>query len=110
VTGQRELHCEGMSRAHLPYLAKAGINYFQPSVSPLLTCEMLAEDLSIEYDWLLPTFELADMSDEQIVQWVNKTAAAGVRLIRTQAGCYLFQNHGAEKIYSFLKAFDNLEI
>jgi len=106
VTGMRGLHCEGMSRAHLPYLAKCNIGYYQPSVSPLLTCEMLAEDLKIEYDWLLPTFELADMDKTQISKWVEKTAATGVPLIRTQAGRYLLQNYGAEKIYYYLEAFD----
>jgi len=46
----------------LIYLGGVGFSeyYTQPSVSPLLTCEMLAEDLKIEYDWLLPAFELAD--------------------------------------------------
>jgi len=102
ATNSRFLHCEGMSRAHLPYLAKCGINYFQPSVSPLLTCNMLAEDLDIEYDWLLPTFELANMDQSQIENWVYKTEATGVKLIRTQAGRYLLQNHGTEKIYYFL--------
>ena len=117
VTGPRSLHCEGMSRAHLPCLAKCGISYFQPSVSPLLTCSMLAKDLDIAYDWLLPSFELANMDSVQIEKWVDDTVATGVHLIRTQAGRYLLQNYaaevgryllqnrGTEKIYSYLDAF-----
>ena len=109
-TGKRDLHCEGMSRAHLPYLAKCGINYYQPSVSPLLKCEMLAKDLKIEYDWLLPTFELANMTEAQIKQWVKDTVQVSgeskISSIRTQAGRYMLQNYGTEKIYQYLNAFE----
>ena len=116
VTGRRYLHCEGMSRAHLPFLKQCGIYHFQPSVSPLLTCKMLAEELSVEYDWLLPSFELAEMDDAQIVKWVDDavTITSGANLIRTQANRFMLEteasrhllcNKGAEKIRIFLDAF-----
>jgi len=94
-----------MSRAHLPYLAKAKINHFQPSVSPLLTCQMLAEDLTIDYDWLLPTFDLIAMDDAQIEQWVYDTVSTGVSSIRTQTDRYLIEHHGVEKVFTWLNAF-----
>jgi len=112
VTGFRYMHCEGMSRAHLPYLAKSKIGYFQPSVSPLLTCRMLAEDLkdlNIQYDWMLATFDLIAMDDAQIRQWAFDTTVTGVSLIRTQTDRYLFEYHGPEKIYIWLNAFEKLE-
>jgi len=112
VTGNRWLHCEGMSRKHLPYLAKGKINHFQPSVSPLLTCQMLAEDLKdskIQYDWMLPTFDLIAMDDNQIQQWVKDTVATGAPLIRTQTDRYLIEYCGVEKVFSWLNAFEKIE-
>ena len=110
VAGTRWLHCEGMSHAHLPYLAKCKISYFQPSVSPLLSCQMLAEDLRIPYDWLLPSFELQNMEAVKIERWVDDTVKTGVQSIRAQAGKYLLENYGTEKIYNYLNAFEKYDL
>jgi len=83
-SGPRYLHSEGMRRVHLRQLKLADIAHFQPSVSPGLTCQMLAEELDIAFDWMLPSYEIIYMDDTQIDKWVADTAKWGPVTMRTQ--------------------------
>jgi len=103
--GPRGLHCEGFHRAHLPCLEKCGVTFFQANISPQLTCQMLAEELDIRFDWLLPPFELPFMDKEQIECWVDATIATGASPVRTETSPLLYRNNAADKVNLFLDAF-----
>jgi hypothetical protein len=107
-SGSRHLHCEGMRQPHLKKLEAAGISWFQPSVSPELDINMMVSNLSIEYDWMLPSFHLVNMSLIEIDRWVEKavTAAEGskLRLLRTQTNPVIVTQGKIFLVYRFLEA------
>ena len=99
----RFLHCEALVPAHLPYLKKAGITHYQPSVSPQLTLENMrthANDWT--FDWLLYAYQVTDMDDEQMEKWVADAVAAGANNIRTQFGAYAVSIGKVDRIQKFL--------
>lgn len=106
TTGKRSVHCENLSPTHLKYLKDVKLSHYQPSVSDLLTLENVKANTDIPFDWLLYSYHITEMSDEQIQEWVDKTIEAGVTLIRTQFGKFTCQTGKLHRIKSFYKAFD----
>jgi len=104
-SGERGLHCEGLCRAHLKFLEKSGICRFQPSVSPKLTCKMLAEDLKIPFDWLLSTFDIMPMKEGDIERWADEAVSCCPCVVRTELDRQLARENGIEKMQWFLNAF-----
>ena len=107
---RRFLHCENTYPAQLPYLKEAGITFYQPSVSQQLTIENIRENTDIEFDWLLYAFDVVNMSDEQIQEWVDEVVAKDVSIIRTQFGRYAAEQGKLDRIHAFLKAFDKYKV
>jgi len=107
-TGARSLHAEGMFRPHLKKLKTAGVTHFQASVSPGLTCQMLAEELDMPFDWMLPSFEIIDMTGEQIDAWVEETASARPcpDVIRAQ---FLARTFDEKKEYQLLRFLNDVK-
>jgi len=105
--GFRFLHLENLTPRHLPLLKSLGLSAFQPSVSPALTLENVKANLdrSIDFDWLLYSYDVTAMSDTAIQRWVNQAADAGVSRIRTQVGAYAFQTNKLDRIRAFHEAF-----
>ncbi len=106
----RFLHCEGMSPEQLRNLKNAHITRFQPSVSEKLTLQNVKANLDIPFDWLLYAWKLCDMTDEQIVAWVDETVQTGVFKIRTQLGKYGWLCKKQEKVKVFMKAFEKYAV
>jgi hypothetical protein len=105
--GGRFLHCEGMYRPHLKKLKGAYITSFQPSVSPRLTIEMMASDLDIAYDWMLPSHIIQGMTEDEVAAWVAHAVntARGTKLIilRVQINNIIIMKNKMNLIARFLK-------
>jgi hypothetical protein len=110
TTGTRSVHCENLSPAHLKYLMAMKLSHYQPSVSDLLTLENVKANTDVPFDWLLYSYHITEMSDEQIQKWVDKTVEAGITLIRTQFGKFTCQTGKLHRIKSFYKAFDKYRV
>ncbi|MCR4623005.1 MAG: hypothetical protein K5663_13080 [Clostridiales bacterium] len=106
----RFLHCEGLSKAHLPYLEHAMITRFQPSVSEKLNLSDVKASLNIPFDWLLYAWKVTQMSDSEIQAWVDNVVEAGVFKIRTQIGKYAWMNNKQDRILAFMRAFDKYRV
>ena len=106
----RFLHCEDMSPAHLKYLKDAGITYYQPSVSDKLSPETIKAATDVEFDWLLYSYRVVNMSDQQIQEWVDIVVESGVRIIRTQFGTHTLRNGKMDRILAFYKAFEKYRV
>ena len=108
-TGEgRFVHCEGLVPAHLPYLKKAGITHYQPSVSPKLTlADMGAHAHEWTFDWLLYAYQVTAMDDREMEAWVADAAASGATDIRTQFGAYAVQIGKVDRIQKFLDIADS---
>ena len=109
---KRYLHMENLSPGHLPLLKELKLNHFQPSVSNMLTLADMKDllDPSISFDWLLYSFHITAMTDEQIQEWVDETVAAGVSIIRTQFGAYAYQINQTDRIKAFFRAFEKYRV
>ena len=108
--GPRGLHCEGLCRQHLKFLDAAGFCHFQPSVSPKLTCQMLAKELKMPFDWLIPPHEFMMMSKEEIERWVDETVVCGPSFARTEMFFQTARQNGVERTRQFLNAFHKYDV
>ncbi|MCL2478488.1 MAG: hypothetical protein FWF22_03240 [Treponema sp.] len=104
---ERFIHVENLMPVHLKYLKNAGITHYQPSVSEKITLENIRKNLDpdITFDWLLYSYHITGMSNEQINNWVDNTVEAGVTVIRTQFGAYACQINKLDRIKIFYEAF-----
>ena len=105
---ERCIHVENLVPEHLKYLKQAEIAYYQPSVSPKITLESIKENLDpgIAFDWMLTSFQIIDMTEKQIEEWVDNTVHAGVTNIRTQFGDNTIRGKKLDRIEMFFKAFE----
>ena len=106
----RFVHCEDMHPAHLKYLKEAKITEYQPSVSDLITIEDIKANLDISFDWLLYSWKVANMTDEEIQNWVDTSLAAGADNLRTQFDAYTWKNGSMDRILAYFKAFDKYRV
>jgi hypothetical protein len=110
TTGTRSVHCENLAPAHLKYLKDIKLSHYQPSVSDLLTLENIKANTDIPFDWMLYSYHITDMDDDQIQAWVDKTVEAGVTLVRTQFGEYTCKIGKLDRIKAFYKAFEKYKV
>ena len=106
----RFLHCEGLSKAHLPHLKFAKITRYQPSVSEKLSLNDVRESLDIPFDWLLYAWKVTEMSDSELQNWVDEVVQAGIFKIRTQIGKYAWMSSKQDRILAFMKAFEKYRV
>lgn len=104
---EHPLHCEALVPAHLPYLEKAGVTHYQPSVSPQITLESLRANTALPFDWLLYMYHVTEMTDQQIADWVAEAIPYGPTAIRTQLGAYTIQSGKVDRIQAFLDVADS---
>lgn len=79
--GTVSAHCEGLRPEQLPLLEEIGLSFYDPSISPALTPELVAQHCRIPFAWLLPVFKVPQMSCEDVRQFVLRAAAAGAARI-----------------------------
>jgi len=106
----RSVHCENTYPEQLRYLKDAKLTHYQPSVADRLTIENIRANTDVPFDWLLYTYHIVDMSDEQIEAWVDNTVKAGITTIRTQFGRYAWSIGKMDRILAFYKAFEKYRV
>jgi hypothetical protein len=106
----RFVHCEDMYPQQLKYLKDAKVTYYQPSVSKKLTIKSIKTNTDIFFDWLLYSFYIVDMSDNEIQGWVDSTIEGGVTFIRTQFNTQAIMLDRLDRIIAFYKAFEKYRV
>ena len=124
--GRRVLHCEGLDQKHLQFLRTVKIDFFDPTISPKLSCRMLEDDLLIPFSWTLPSFYLCGMNEKTIYNWVEDALTLdnvknafndnddanvrkqGLECIITELDRNLLRNDGIGKVRSFINSFNNI--
>lgn len=107
------LHSEGMTPKHLEGLKEARINHFQPSVSPALSLSDMTPYIGKsynEFDWLCYAFNVVNMSDEQIEQFIADSLEAGACAVRTQIGAYAFERGKTDRIKAWIRAAEKYKV
>jgi len=107
---RRTVHCENTHPTQLRYLEDVKLAHYQPSVATALTIENIKENTNVPFDWLLYTFSIVKMTDEEIEAWVDNTVQSGIRKIRTQFGRYVWKNGKMDRILAFYKAFEKYRV
>ena len=102
LSPSRFLHCEAATPAHLPYIEKAHITHYQPSVSPKLTLRDMAAHVHCQFDWLLYAYQVTEMDDAQIDVWLREAIAYHPMAIRTQIGSYAVKAGKVDRIAAFV--------
>jgi hypothetical protein len=99
----RVLHCEALSPAHLPYLGKAGITHYQPSVSQKITLDDMHKHTNIPFDWLLYAYNVTEMDDSEIEARIVEAMHYNPTLIRTQFGAYAVSSGRIDRLQAFIR-------
>lgn len=100
--GTVSAHCEGLRTEQLPLLEEVGLSFYDPSISPVLTPELVAQHCRIPFAWLLPVYQVPQMSCEAVREFVISAAAAGAsRIFYNISPPALFQ---PEKAWAFAQA------
>lgn len=104
TTGTRYLHCEDFRPAQLPFLEQAGVEYYDPSVSPELIPPVIRDRCPVPFDWRMVSYHLWAMTVQQVFDYVVHLAADGA------SGTYLViaQNMSAgenlKKVQAYIEA------
>ena len=76
----------------------------------MLTIDNIKANTDIPFDWLLYAFNITHMSDQEIQEWVDRTVAKGITLIRTQFGRFTIEEGKLDRIKAFYKAFEKYKV
>lgn len=76
-TGTVSVHCEGLHTEQLPLLEELGLSFYDPSISPALTPELVAGHCRIPFAWLLPVYHVPQLSCAEVERFVLRASAAG---------------------------------
>jgi len=109
TTGKRNIHVENLNPEHLPFLEKVNISHYNPSVSPALSPEIIKEKINIPFGWRLTSFDLRDMSKNEIREWVYKVFEEGVETvfhILEKTSC---MDNNPEKVRIFIETCKEIE-
>lgn len=101
TNGTVSAHCEGLHPEQLPLLEEIGLSYYDPSISPVLTPELVAQYCRIPFFWLLPVYQVPQMNNDAVRQFVLRAAAAGAS--------YIFYNISHPALYQPEKALAFVE-
>lgn len=99
--GKRHLHCEDLTRDHLPYLKKADIHFFDPSVSRKLTPGMIRDNTPVPFSWRLADFHYRDLTTEDVQDWVFQSVADGANRVFTYVTQILTDPESIQKVETF---------
>jgi hypothetical protein len=104
TTGSRSVHVENLTRAHLPLLKQAGIVYYDPSVSSMLSPKIIRETIEIPYCWLIPSFKIAAMPAGEIAAVVEDALIHGAGRVWTEIDRINCEGENPAKIRAFVNA------
>lgn len=107
TSGKRSLHCENLTPEHLYNLKKIKISHFDPSISSKtrkLTASIVKKKLEgMPFSWRLPSFELIEMTTEDIKNWLVKAYKDGASEVYLVVEPILCNKENSIKVIDFIK-------
>lgn len=104
TTGRRSAHVEDLRAEQLPFLEEIGLSSYDPSISPRLNPQIIAEHCRVPFYWRLGCFHCWEMSCldvEDFVFQATADGASGVTLVVAEPLC---NNEGVAKVHAFVRA------
>jgi len=102
--GKRSAHIEDLKAEHLKFLEQLNLSYYDPSVSPHLTPEIVGTESSVPFGWRLCDFHYRDMTNSDVENFVFKAAAGGASLVLSSIGHNMLTPEMVGKVHSFINA------
>ncbi|HCG76393.1 MAG: hypothetical protein COZ37_03615 [bacterium (Candidatus Ratteibacteria) CG_4_10_14_3_um_filter_41_18] len=103
TTGKRTIHVENLKPGHLEYLKKVDIVHYDPSISKDLGPKIIKEKIDIPFGWRLSSFDLVQMDNKQVKEWVYKSIEEGANSIFHILEKPSCQDDNIEKVKTFIK-------
>ncbi|NLF15842.1 MAG: hypothetical protein GX595_01095 [Lentisphaerae bacterium] len=104
TSGQRRAHVEDLRAAQLPYLEKAALWSYDPSISPKLNPQIVAAHCRVPFTWRLGSFHYRDMSVQDVTDFVFQATADGASSVHTVVEGSMCTAATAEKVRAFIAA------
>ena len=101
TTGKRGIHIEGLLPGQLKFLEDARIERFDPSISPMLTPQIIAKTCRMPFMWRVGSFHFPQMSKKDTADFVYLAAADGASNVHTYIAGDTLDPETVEKIYIF---------
>ncbi len=107
--GERRVHCEDLTAAHMPLLEKAGLDVYDPGISPKLNPEIICAGTRVPFEWRLGSFHLKRMETDEVEKLVYKAAGNGASCVFTVIEAGMTDDATAGKIRRFVRACRKVE-
>ncbi len=104
TTGSRSAHVEDLRAEQLPFLEEIGLRSFDPSVSPKLTPPILVAGCRIPFFWRLVSFHYAEMSVQEVEDFVYLSCADGASGVTTNVAETMCNPERVEQVHAFIRA------
>lgn len=104
TAGARYAHCEDLRTKQLPFLEQAGLSEYDPSISPKLTPKIIAANCRVPFGWRLASFVYAQMSVQDVKDFVFQSAAEGASSVHTIIEAIMCNPATVEKVGAFIEA------
>lgn len=104
TTGLRHAHVEDLRPVQLPFLERIGLGKFDPSISPKLTPQLVAEGCRVPFMWRLGSFRYREMTERDVEDFVFDAAAGGASEVFTVVAGEMCDAEGAAKVRAFIRA------
>jgi hypothetical protein len=104
TTGLRHAHVEDLRPIQLPFLEEIGLGKYDPSISPKLTPQLVAEGCRVPFMWRLGSFRYREMTEQDVEAFVFDAVAGGASEVFTVAAAEICHAEGAVKVRAFIRA------
>ena len=109
TTGTRSAHVEDLRPEQLPFLERVGLSYYDPSISPKLTPQLIRDGCRVPFTWRLGSFHYRAMTCADVTDWVFRSVADGATGVITMVDHVLCRPENVPKINAFIAASQEVE-
>ena len=107
TSGKRHIHTEDHSYKTMRFLEQVNINSFDPSISPKLSPQLIRDNSRVPFYWRLGSFHYADLSIQDVKDWVYKAVEDGASNIFTGITHIMLDSETVAKVKAFQEAAAN---
>ncbi len=101
TSGMRNIHIEGLLPSQLKFLEEARIERYDPSISPMLTPQIIEKTCRVPFMWRIGSFHFPRMSKKDTADFVYLAAADGANNVHTYIADDTLDPETGEKITIF---------
>lgn len=109
TSGIRRAHVEDLRPDQLKYLEDIGLSSYDPSISPKINPEIIAERCRVPFGWRLGSFHYPYMTCSDIRDFVFKAVGDGASYIFTYVSSTMTNAKTIEKVHAFIRAAEDVE-